>query len=156
MTIVPALSADLPAILELQKLCYRENAARIGDWSIPPLTQELAALEAELAAGPVLKGLFGGRIVGSVRARASGDDWLIGKLIVHPDQRGRGFGRRLLEAAEDAGRTAGATRFELFTGGRDNRNLDIYAKAGYRIFRTERINDRLSLVFLEKPVPAQR
>jgi GNAT superfamily N-acetyltransferase len=151
MTITPCLISDLPAVLELQRLCYQENAARIGDWDIPPLTQDLASLEAELAAGPVLKGIVDGRIIGSVRARASGDAWLIGKLIVHPGQRGRGYGRRLLEAAEDSGRVAGATRFELFTGSLDSRNLAIYARAGYRPFKTERVHERLSLVFLDKP-----
>ena len=43
-----------------------------------------------------------------------------------------------------------ARRFELFTGERSERNLHLYQKLGYRSFRSERLNERVTLVFLEK------
>lgn len=48
--ILPATLADAPEILALQRLAYQAEARLYADWSIPPLTQTLAELEAELAA----------------------------------------------------------------------------------------------------------
>lgn len=50
--ILPATLADAPEILALQRLAYQAEARLYADWSIPPLTQTLAELEAELAAEP--------------------------------------------------------------------------------------------------------
>jgi hypothetical protein len=41
-------------------------------------------------------------------------------------------------------------RFELFTGDKSERNLHLYQKCGYRIFKTAEITDRTNVVFLEK------
>ena len=154
MTITPATSSDLPAILDLQKLCYQENAARIGDWNIPPLTQTLDSLSRELASGTILIVELAGRISGSVRGRLEGKSWLIGKLIVHPDCQNRGYGRQLLAAIEQIGAAAGAGRLELFTGHLDEKNLAFYQKAGYRIFRRDPASPKLTLIYLEKNLPA--
>ena len=43
-----------------------------------------------------------------------------------------------------------AKRFELFTGENSARNLHLYAKLGYRAFRTEPLSPKVMLVFLEK------
>lgn len=41
-------------------------------------------------------------------------------------------------------------RFELFTGFKSKKNLYLYNKLGYKEFKREKINDRLTLVYLEK------
>ena len=41
-------------------------------------------------------------------------------------------------------------RFVLWTGHKSSENLGLYQKLGYRIFKTERIHDAFSLVYLEK------
>jgi hypothetical protein len=33
---------------------------------------------------------------------------------------------------------------------KSERNIRLYQKLGYRIFRDERVNDRLTMVFMEK------
>lgn len=43
--IIKARIEDLPEVLKLQKLCYKENALRYNDFKIPPLTQTLDELE---------------------------------------------------------------------------------------------------------------
>jgi hypothetical protein len=43
-----------------------------------------------------------------------------------------------------------AQRYELFTGERSERNLHLYQKLGYKPFRSERLNEKVILVFLEK------
>lgn len=43
-----------------------------------------------------------------------------------------------------------AQRFELFTGHKSEKNLFLYQKLGYTEFRKQEINEKLTLVFLEK------
>lgn len=51
---------------------------------------------------------------------------------------------------EIEGRFGEARRFELFTGHRGEGNLRLYARLGYRVFRRERVSDKLELVHMEK------
>ena len=139
---------DAGAILDLQKLAYRSEAAIYGDHAVPPLAQTLEGMVADLREQVVLKAVLGDRIVGSVRARLERATCSIGRLIVHPDVQNQGIGTRLMgeiEALHDQ-----ADRYELFTGHRSERNLYLYRKLGYSEFRRERITDALTLVFLEK------
>ena len=62
--------------------------------------------------------------------------WDIGRLMVAPDLQGRGLGRLLLEAIEQAAPPS-VTAFELFTGAGSERTIKMYSKAGYR-FRCPR------------------
>jgi hypothetical protein len=43
-----------------------------------------------------------------------------------------------------------AERYELFTDHKSARNLYLYHKLGYRPFKRQEINEKLTLVFLEK------
>jgi ribosomal protein S18 acetylase RimI-like enzyme len=69
-------------------------------------------------------------------------------LIVHPEFQNRGLGKQLMGAIE--ARFAGARRYELFTSERSLRNISLYQKLGYKVFRYERVSDSLNLVYLEK------
>ena len=60
----------------------------------------------------------------------------------------RGIGSRLMAALEAA--VPEARRFELFTGHRSEGNLRLYARLGYREFRRQSVNERLTLVYMEK------
>jgi ribosomal protein S18 acetylase RimI-like enzyme len=95
-----------------------------------------------------IKALLDGKIIGSVRGVRNGDTCEIGRLIVHPGVQGRGIGTRLMQEIE--GSFTGAARFELFTGHKSERNIRLYQKLRYTVFRTERISDNLQLVFMEK------
>jgi len=143
-----AVRADAAEILALQKLAYASEAAIYDDYTISPLHQTLADLEAEIEGQVVLKAMLDARIVGSVRAYERDGTCHIGRLIVHPDCQNRGLGARLMRAIEE--RFAAAQRFELFTGHRSERNLYLYRKLGYASYRTQPINEQLSLIYLEK------
>jgi len=54
LKIRPAGRADLPKILALQKLAYRQEAEIYNDYSIPPLTQTLNQLEEEFISKVIL------------------------------------------------------------------------------------------------------
>lgn len=148
MTITCAELADLPVILDLQKLCYRENAERYGDYAIPPLVQTISELETEFRDGVILKAVDGLEIVGSVRACERDKTCYIGRLIVHPDYQNRGIGTKLMVEIERI--FPECDRFELFTGHRDEKNLYLYGKLGYRVFKEESHNGKVKFVFLEK------
>lgn len=139
---------DAETILDLQKLAYQSEAAIWNDYTIPPLTQTLEEMEQDFQKQVVLKATLDGRIVGSVRAHVREGTCYVGRLIVHPDCQNQGLGKQILKAIEDHFGEVG--RYELFTGEKSERNLYFYQKLGYRIFRSEPLNDRVTLVYMEK------
>lgn len=146
--IIAAEINDCREILDLQKLCYRQEAEIYDNYSIPPLIQTLEELMKEFESSTVLKAVHEKRIIGSVRAHSNGDSCFIGRLIVHPDLQNNGIGARLINEIEKRMHTPG--RYELFTGEKSEKNLHLYKKLGYEIFKKESLNDGLIMVFLEK------
>lgn len=139
---------DLEKILQLQRLCYGENARRYNDFTIQPLRQTLEEITEEFRNMVLLIVEDNGEIIGSVRGYCRNATCFVGKLIVHPDCQNRGLGARLMNEIE--GRFVDADRYELFTGHEDHKNLYLYRKLGYAVFREEKVNDSLVMVFLEK------
>lgn len=80
--IYQANKPDLEVILQLQKECYQTEAKIYNDYNIPPLLQDMGALEKEFAERVFLKAVFNDEIVGSVRAFFDGTTCFVGKLIV--------------------------------------------------------------------------
>jgi GNAT superfamily N-acetyltransferase len=150
MMITQATAPDAEEILALQKLAYQSEAAIYQDYTIPPLTQTLVEIKAELLSRHFLKAVAEGRIVGSVRAYFEQGTCCIGRLIVHPAYQNRGLGTKLMGEIEAC--FPDAQRYELFTGHRSVRNLYLYQKLGYRPARTEKVSEKLTMVFLEKHV----
>jgi len=149
VTISRASLSDAEAILALQKLAYQSEARLYDDWSLPPLTQDIASLREEFGASLVLKANVADRLVGSVRAKVDEGTAAIGRLIVQPEFQGQGIGSKLLEAVEAA--CPGVAKFELFTGSKSEANIRLYQRHGYIATRTEPLSLTLSLIFLEKP-----
>jgi ribosomal protein S18 acetylase RimI-like enzyme len=171
-SITHASPDDAPAILELQKLAYESEAKLYDEWNIPPLTQTLDELINDFTTKICLKAQVEGKIVGSVRGFQVGDTCYIERLIVHPNFQGQGIGTALMvqiescfdsfSAQADAPRTERlllrqrlrqrqrVRRFELFTGHKSNRNIRLYERLGYQIFKHEKITETLSFAFMEK------
>lgn len=142
---------DAGEVMTLQRAAFVSEALIYGDPDMPPLTQTLEELQAELADNLGCVALDGPRIVGAVRARHDGDLLLIGRIAIAPDQQGRGIGTTLLAAVEQRGRDAGATTAELFTGSLSEANLRLYQREGYT--ESERVpGDGSDQVFLQKPL----
>jgi ribosomal protein S18 acetylase RimI-like enzyme len=91
--------------------------------------------------------------LGSAAARQGGRVCHVARLIVDPAIQNQGLGTRLLLEVE--ARFPGARRFELFTGHKSDRNLYLYQKLGYRVWKTEFVHERLDLVYLAKARPTQ-
>jgi len=148
VTIECAQPQDAEAILAVQRLAYRGEAALYDDMPLPPLTETAEAIRQAIASQVVLKATRAGQIIGSVRAYQRDGTCYIGRLVVHPNEQNRGLGTRQMHEVERL--FPGVARFELFTGHRSMRNLHLYAKLGYRPSRHEYVDERLTLVYLEK------
>ena len=156
MEIIEAKTEDAEPILALQKLAYISEAEIVGDYNIPPLTQTLEEIIEEFKQRLILKAvvktkrLLKKKIIGSVRAHLENGTCFIGKLIVDPDHQKKGIGTKLMNEIEV--RFEHAKRFELFTSSKSQKNIYLYQKLGYNIFKEEKINETLTLVYLEKKV----
>lgn len=147
MTILKAVQDDLQEILALQYFAYQSEAALFGNKDIPPLKETIEELTEEFNKGTILKLVEDGKIIGSVRAYAKNGTAYIGKLMVHPDHRCKGYGTLLLNEIE---KCFPDCRFELFTSTRSEDNIRLYQKLGYKIFDRKEITDELVFVYLEK------
>ena len=138
---------DLEEILKLQYLAYQSEAALFGNKDIPPLKQTIDEVIEEYEQGLILKMVDDSMIIGSIRAREADGTVYIGKLMVHPDHRRKGYGRRLLEAIE--GYYSGK-RYELFTSTKSINNIRLYQNSGYKEFNRRIFKDDLIFVYMEK------
>jgi ribosomal protein S18 acetylase RimI-like enzyme len=80
-----------------------------------------------------------GGVVGYTAAHPEDGEMFL--LFVHPVYAGRGVGRALLAAADDALRAAGCTEAYLFVHEQNERALAVYAAAGYRPDGSDRVSD---------------
>jgi ribosomal protein S18 acetylase RimI-like enzyme len=81
----------------------------------------------------------GDRIVGFTAAHPQDCEMYL--LFVDPTAAGRGVGRMLLTAADDALRAAGCREAFLYTHEQNERALNVYARAGYRLDGSVRESD---------------
>jgi ribosomal-protein-alanine N-acetyltransferase len=119
MRIRRAEARDLPLILAAEKACFPR------DLSFPPETLSLLLEEATTMVAE------DGDVVGFVTGFVSGEGGKVVTLDVLPERRGKGLGRRLMEALEKEFASVGA-RFSLLEVAVENREaLTLYAKLGY-------------------------
>lgn len=148
-TIIKADAKDAEEIIALQRLAYQSEAKLYNNWCLPALTQTVDSLIQEFDSSVILKAVIAGKIIGSVRCKLDERVGRIGRLIVHPEFQGRGIGSRLLEYIEQI--HLGSACFELFTGDKSERNIQLYKRHGYEISHTKALSDGLVLVYLVKP-----
>jgi ribosomal protein S18 acetylase RimI-like enzyme len=148
LLVVPARVRDAEALLKLQYLCYQTEAALYGDYTIAPLVQSLAGLLAEYDTQRILAIRLGEEVIASVRGQLIDGTCHIGRLIVHPRLQQRGLGTKLMHAIE--GYFSHADRYELFTGHRNEQNLRLYRRLGYKDLREEVVSPSLRLIYLER------
>lgn len=127
-----AVRADAGELLTLQLASWVREAISNDDLGIPALHEDLAVVEEWLTTWDTYVVRVADRLVAAVRGRLDGDVWDIGRLMVAPDLRGRGIGRRLLEHVQAAA-PAEASTYRLFTGRHSTGNLRMYKKAGFSV-----------------------
>jgi GNAT superfamily N-acetyltransferase len=148
MKIVTAAPVDARAILELQRCAYRSEAELYNDFTIPPLTQTPDEIRDQFKDHIFLKAEIDDELVGSVRARHDVETCFIGRLIVAPALHNQGIGYKLMKQIE--ARFPDAPRYELFTGSKSEKNIYLYKKLGYRIYKQVDLTPKVELVYMEK------
>ncbi len=127
-----AVPADAGEILTLQRACWMQEQQANPDAWVPALHESLDDVRRWLPEWTVLTLRRAGRLVAAARARAEGDEWDVGRLMVAPDLQGQGLGRLMLAAVEAAAPDT-ATTYSLFTGAGSTGNHRFYKRAGYRM-----------------------
>jgi ribosomal protein S18 acetylase RimI-like enzyme len=145
--ITRAVPADAGEIMTVQRAAYVSEAQLYDNPHLSALSESLESVLSAIESEVVLVARAETRIVGAVRGRVADAVCHVGRLVVAPDMQGRGIGRALLLAMEEA---TPVRRFRLYTGDRSAGNLGLYRKLGYEQFREERVADTLSLIHLEK------
>lgn len=143
--------------MTLQRAAYVTEARAHHDIDLPPLTQSLDDLRAELS-DPDVRALGvreEGRLIGSVRLRRIGSAVELGRLTVVPDRQGKGVGSFLLDEAEAV--FPDTHEMQLFTGEHSTANIRLYERGGYVETGRRPVGD-YSIVHLAKTLssPAER
>ena len=140
--------ADAPEILALQKTAFQSEAEIYGDDNLPPLQQTLDELRNDFDRMTFIKATINGKVIGAVHGHTADGTARVERLVVHPYFQHRGIGRHLMEEVEKT--FPDVKRFEVFTGEKSERNLNLYRKLGYQPFKTEPASPAVNLVYLQK------
>ena len=141
-----ATADDIAAVEQIVALAYRPYIARIGR-APAPMTADYRAL---LPHTHVLTD--DDAVAGVLVAIPATDHLLVDNVAVDPRHHGRGFGRRLLEYAEQQARRRGLPALRLYTNAAMTENLSLYPRLGYTEV-DRRIDDGFDRVFFSKALP---
>ena len=112
--------ADVPAVRELEELCFAEA------WSDVLLMQGLGS---RLDTFWVLE--EAGRICGYANLRVIAGEGEVERIAVHPDARGRGFGRELMERMVSFAREQGVSDMTLEVRASNEKAIHLYTSCGF-------------------------
>jgi len=130
-----ARAADLETMVDLLGYLFRQES----DFVPAPAKQRraLSLILAQPSAGRLFVLTLGGKVMGMVSllltistAEGGKAAWLE-DLVVRPDQRGRGYGTRLLRAAVDWARKEGIARITLLTDSDNIGARGLYLRHGF-------------------------
>lgn len=138
---------DLKEILSLQKLAFQTEAESHGNYDIEPLKQTYESICEDFATYTFLKITLDNRIIASVKSRINEGTVWVGKLIVSPDFRRKGLGKKLLHEVEKL--YPEAERFQLFTAASSIHNIRLYESVGYKIIGEFTDDKQAELILVE-------
>jgi GNAT superfamily N-acetyltransferase len=138
---VPASNAEIrPAALEDAAGIRALTRAAYARW-VPLIGREPLPMQADyeraVAEHSIDLLIVDGALVGLVETILRPDHLWIENVAVAPEQQGRGFGRLLLDHVERRALQSGRTQIRLLTNQAFAANLELYAKRGYCVDRTE-------------------
>lgn len=152
MELVRISANESEKLWNMQKEAFAELLERYQDYETNPAAEPLSRISERLAQ-PFTYWYFiidNGICAGAIRIvdRSDGSPRRISPIFIMPEFRGRGLAQQAILEAE---RLHGHDGWELSTILEEPGNCHLYEKMGYRKTGiTEKINDRLTLVFYEK------
>src|SRR5262249_19602168 len=102
---------------------------------------------AATAAGQIW--VLGEPVIGVIVLMSDEDSLLVENVAVSPAVQGNGYGRRVMEFAEQHARSRGLRRLTLYTNEIMTENLAIYSRLGYRE-TARRTEDGYRRVYMER------
>ncbi|WP_426109452.1 GNAT family N-acetyltransferase [Pseudomonas sp. TWR1-1-4] len=123
----PATSHDVAAIEAIVQAAYAPYIERIGRKPGPMLEDYHQQVEA----GGVHVLEHAGRVRGFIVLRDTDGALLLDNLAVSPDAQGLGFGRLLMDFAEQQALGANFAAIRLYTNEAMNENITLYIRRGY-------------------------
>jgi ribosomal protein S18 acetylase RimI-like enzyme len=129
----PAVLKDAARIRDLTRASYAKWVALIGREPLPMQ----ADYERAVAEHTIDLLIVDGALAGLVETILRPDHLWIENVAVAPEQQGRGFGRLLLDHVERRALQSQRTQIRLLTNHAFAANLELYAKRGYAVERTE-------------------
>jgi len=151
-TIIPAVPANAAAIHEIQMRAFAEEGRLSDNVQIPPLTEEVAAIDLHIRTQTVLVAKDGERIVGSARGIVDGSTCTVRGVSVEPHYQGRGIGALLLRSVEQA--HPSVARFVLTTNTLVSGNVAFYERHGYYVTELTRHTEKIVLAQMVKTANA--
>jgi len=144
---------DMNQVLELlmlQQLSYRVEADRIGFEEIPPLWDTPKSIQ---ESGERFFGFYEeDRLAGAVAVKQSAKEFVICRMMVHPEYFRRGIANRLLLFAEQLAMPG--TPIKVSTGTKNDPAVMLYTKHGYEPSQLIEIAPDVTLtVFYKKARP---
>ena len=139
---------DAEKILEIQKAAFLGQARIYNNYQLPPLTQNLESIKNEFNEKTFLKIQIGNQIIASVRFKDADGYVTIDRLVVKPEYQNQGFGTTMLREIE--ARVPDAITFQLFTGNKSTRNIQLYEKNGFKVIESQTADQAIELLYMEK------
>ncbi len=139
---------DAEEILKIQKLAYQSEAERYNNYDIPPLKQTIEELKEQFKNHIILKAVLDEKVIGTIRAYQKNETCYVGRLAIRPDMQNQGIGTSLMKEIE---KYFNPERFELFVGSKSDKNIHLYQKLGYNIFKTNQYEcGDIEIYYMEK------
>jgi GNAT superfamily N-acetyltransferase len=129
----PAALEDAAGIRALTRAAYAKWVPLIGREPLPMQ----ADYERAVAEHTIDLLIVDGALAGLIETMLQQDHLWIENVAVAPEQQGRGFGRLLLDHADRRALQSGCSEIRLLTNQAFAANLELYAKRGYVVDRTE-------------------
>jgi len=146
--IIRAVPKDIEELLKVQRVAYKSQAELYNNYEIPPLRETSSEISDQFSTHIFLKAISRGEIVGTVRAAEENGTCHIGRLAVRPDVQNKGIGTALIKEIE---KCFTPRRYELFAGSKSDRNIRLYQKLGYNIFKTAKYGcGEIEIFYMEK------
>jgi GNAT superfamily N-acetyltransferase len=131
-----ATEADIPQLVELLSLLFSQEAEFMPNAA--KQTRALKLIIGDADAGRIYVARGGDRILGTVcvletvSTAEGGRAGLLEDMVVHPDVRGQGIGKALLDHAIEQSRAQGMLRLTLLTDSDNAVARGLYAQAGFQ------------------------
>ncbi|MBN1624115.1 MAG: GNAT family N-acetyltransferase [Clostridia bacterium] len=143
-----ATKEDLGILLEIQKKAFMVQALKYDAFDIPPMVEKESEIDLQNINLTVLVAEMNGKLAGSIRLLRDGTNAEIKRLSVDDNYQNMGIGRKLMCEIEK--HANGVERLWLFTGGQSEKNISLYKKLGFRVYKEEPFKEEFTLIYMEK------